>query len=271
MPVKAAARGEEPARRAPGRTRSGWPLALAFALRRRSTAVLAGPPRIAEVVVVTSDPSGRPGALAGAERRGASSRARARRAERRAGARRRRWSRARGAGVAGSSRVCADLPALDATQLSEVLHAAASRDRAFVVDSAGTGTTVLLGPAEPAARARLRARLGTSACGRWRRRPHGVVAVGTPGRRRPARPGRRRRAGRRSVDGPRARPGLASPPCRRRWPSFDEQTGSGSVVTDLGVVIAYPASAFVRSGLRACFVQVSGSPRRWTPRVTSRW
>ena len=32
--------------------------------------------------------------------------------------------------------------------------------------------------------------------------------------------------------------------------SFDEQTGSGSVVTDLGVVIAYPASAFVRSGLR---------------------
>ena len=31
--------------------------------------------------------------------------------------------------------------------------------------------------------------------------------------------------------------------------SFDELSGSGSVVTDLGLVVAFPASAFVRSGL----------------------
>jgi 2-phospho-L-lactate guanylyltransferase len=43
----------------------------------------------------------------------------------------------------GVAAICADLPALRPTELSQVLQAAGEQDRAFVADTAGVGTTLL--------------------------------------------------------------------------------------------------------------------------------
>ena len=151
------------------------------------------------------------------------------RAQRRAGARRRPGSgRDPGRGVFA---VCADLPALDPAELSEALHAAACRDRAFVVDSAGTGTTVLSarpGQAlEPAFGLESAERMRPVAPSRSRRSCPSVRQR----RRRPARPGRRRRAGRRSVDGPARSAWTSVAPVQATVASFDEETGSGTVMS----------------------------------------
>ena len=114
-------------------------VALALAFARDVVAAVLATPEVDEVVLVTSDPVVA-GALAGpgvvvleepptdglnaALAHGAD------------------LAQARDPGR-GVVAVCADLPALVATELSEVLDAAALQERAFVVDKEGTGTTVL--------------------------------------------------------------------------------------------------------------------------------
>ena len=237
--------------------------ALALAFARDCLDAVRTCELVSRSVVVTADPATAAWAAADWRRRG-------RRAG--AGSRAERRGPGRAAGVEGPvAALLGDLPALRPQDLALALDAARAVLRggaaqAFVPDAAGTGTVLLAvtdgGSARSGVRRRIRRGARAARCA--------PVGAGPA----PAAPGRGRRRGPRRAEqlgcGPHTRRagGGARPArgrrlsriaaLRRRMVSrvqatvhrYDAASGSGSLLTDDGVVLPFSADAFAGSGLR---------------------